>query len=75
MAASTQTSELNEAFAQYKPENFAEIIGKLAGDKANLKIDIQELKLCIRKTRFEINGQISFNVIHKKPLIQTSAER
>jgi hypothetical protein len=67
MAASTQTSELEEKIAQYKPENLAEIIDKLAGDKDNLKVDIQNVKFHLGKSKFEVNGEVNFNVIHKAP--------
>jgi hypothetical protein len=67
MAASTQTSELEEKIAQYKPENIAEIIDKLAGDKDNLKVDIQNVKFWLGKSKFEVNGELNFNVVHKTP--------
>jgi hypothetical protein len=66
-AASTQSSELQKKILQYKPDNLAMIIGKLAGDKNNLKVDIQQLKFCLGKTKFEVNGEVNFNVIYKKP--------
>jgi hypothetical protein len=62
-----QTSELHEAFSKYKPENFAEIIDKLVGDKNNLRVDIQAVKFTLQKQTYEINGTLNFNVIHKTP--------
>ncbi len=67
MATPTQTSELQDTFEKYKPENLAEIMDKLAGDKDNLRVDVQAVKFTLRKQKFEINGVINFNVIHKTP--------
>ena len=67
MADSSQSSELTEKISQYKPQNMAEIIDKLAGGKSNLKVDVQKLKFSLGKTKYEVDGQVNFNVIHKKP--------
>ena len=74
MAVSTQTSELQEAFAKYKPENLAEIIDKLAGDKDNLRVDVRAVKFTLRKQKFELNGVINFNVFHDSPNAHAKAK-
>ncbi len=73
MAGSIQSSEPAVLLSQYKPENFAEIIAELAGDKPNLKVEVQELKFSLGKTKYEINGQVNF-LIHKKPPTQAHKE-
>ena len=72
MAASSRSSEreLIEKFSQYQPENMAEIIEFLAGGKDNLKIDVQKLRFTVGKQKFEVSGEVNFNVIHKDPLVQ-----
>lgn len=65
MAASSQSSELQQKLAEYKPENLAEIIDKLTGDKDNLRVDVQAVKFCIGKNRYEVSGTVNFNVKHK----------
>ncbi len=71
MANSAQASELHEQFlSAYAPKNLTEIIDKLAGGKENLKVSIKELKFTIRKEKYNINGEIIFNIIHKPPLPQ-----
>ena len=67
MAVSSPSSELEEKILRYQPENLAEIIEKLVGDKDNLKIDVQEVRFSVGKTQYEISGAINFNVIHKNP--------
>jgi len=68
MAASSRSSELIEKFSQYQPENMAEIIEVLAGGKDNLKVDVQKLRFTVGKQKFEVSGEVNFNVIHKDPL-------
>jgi hypothetical protein len=65
MASSTEYSELQQRLAQIKPDNLAEIIDKLAGDKDNLRVDVQSVKLHVGKTAYEVNGVVNFNVLHK----------
>jgi hypothetical protein len=67
MASSTGTSQLQDALSKYDSNDLASIIDKLAGDKDNLRVDIQHVKFCVGKQHFEINGKINFNVIHKDP--------
>lgn len=50
-------------------ENFSKIlriIDKLAGEESSLKINIQELKFNIGKTKSRINGEIQFDITHSK---------
>jgi hypothetical protein len=65
MAVSNGVGGLQQQFSQYKPDNLAEIIDKLAGDKDNLRIDVQSVKFCLRNARYEVNGKVNFNVLHK----------
>jgi hypothetical protein len=67
MASSTEASELQEQLIKYKPDNLATIIGKLAGDKDNLRVEVQRIKFTLRKQKYEINGTVNFNVIYKTP--------
>jgi hypothetical protein len=67
MTTASEDSGLQKVFSQYKPDNLAEIIDKLAGDKDNLRVDVQAVKFCLGKARYEVNGKVDFNVIHKKP--------
>ncbi len=64
----SQSSELIEKFSQYHPENMAKIIEFLAGGNDNLKVDVQKLRFSVGKQKFEVNGEVNFNVIHKNPL-------
>jgi len=57
-------SELQTALSKFK---MAEIIEKLAGDKDNLRVDIKQVKFTLRNKRFEIDGTVNFNVVHKAP--------
>ncbi len=66
MAAPSQPTEWQQRLSQYKPDKLAEIIDKLAGEKCNLKISIQELKFNYRKTKYAVSGEINFNVVHAK---------
>jgi|WetSurMetagenome_2_1015567.scaffolds.fasta_scaffold07137_9 hypothetical protein len=65
MAAPTDTSQLQDLLSKYQSNNLASIIAKLAGDKDNLHIDIQQVKFFVGKQNFEINGKVSFNVLRK----------
>ena len=63
----SQTNQLNEALSGYKSDDIAMIIDKLAGDKDNLRVDIQHVKLKVRNQRIELNGSINFKIFHKTP--------
>ncbi len=67
MQSSSELKELHDQLAQYKPGNMAEIIDKLAGGKDNLRVEIQKVRFNLRRVGYEVNGQVNFNVIHKKP--------
>jgi hypothetical protein len=75
MANSTQNSELTEALSRYRPDNMAEIIDRLAGDKDNLRVDVKAVKLTVRNTKLEVNGVINFYVVHKTPDVHQKIER
>jgi hypothetical protein len=61
------TSQLQDALSKYSSNDLASIIEKLSGDKDNLRVDVQQVKFCVGKQHFEINGTFNFNVIHKTP--------
>ena len=63
----SQTNQLQEAISAYAPENFTTIIDRLAGDKDNLRIELQHVKFSIRKTNIELNGAVNFRIIHRIP--------
>jgi hypothetical protein len=65
MTSSSEYSELQQRLAQIKPDNLAKIIDKLAGDKDNLKVDVQAVRFHIGKTAYEVSGVVNFNVLHK----------
>jgi hypothetical protein len=67
MAASTDSSQLQDLLSKYQSNNLASIIEKLTGDRDNLHIDIQQVKFFVGKQNFEINGKVSFNVLHTQP--------
>jgi hypothetical protein len=67
VANSTQQGDFSEALARYKPDNLAEIIGRLAGGENNLRVDVQAVKFTLRGTGFEVNGAIDFKIFHKTP--------
>ena len=68
MSDSSQANDFLKNFSQYQPENMAEIIELLAGGKDNLKVDVQKLRFTVGKQKFEVSGEVNFNVIHKNPL-------
>ena len=46
--------------------SIAEIIDKLAGEKSNLRVDIQDIIFTIGGKQYELAGQVYFNVIRQK---------
>ena len=56
-------SDAQSILSQFR---MAEILEKLAGDNDNLRVDIQNIKFSLRDQRFEIDGKIDFNVIHRR---------
>ncbi len=66
MQSSSDLKELHDQLALYKPENMAEIIDKLSGGKDNVRVEVQKLRFNLRGISYEVNGQVNFNVIHKK---------
>jgi hypothetical protein len=55
-------SEFQTILSNFK---MAEIIEKIAGGKDNVRVDIQQVKFTLRNQRFEIDGKVDFNVVHK----------
>jgi hypothetical protein len=74
MTVPSQSSELREKILQYQPENMAEIIEKLAGNKDNIKISVQEVKFRIGKIKYEVSGEVNFNIIHKNSNTHSKAK-
>jgi hypothetical protein len=47
-------------------DNLLSLIDKLAGDKSNIKLDVQDLKLNIEGTRVTVNGEVNLDVVYSK---------
>jgi hypothetical protein len=62
-----QTDLLQDALSGYTRDDITSIIDKLAGDKDNLRVDLKHVKFTVRNERFDINGIVNFNVVHKIP--------
>ena len=56
--------DLQSALSKFR---MAEIIEKIAGNRDNLCVEIKDVKFSLSGQRFEIDGTINFNVIHKTP--------
>ena len=67
MATPNDSSQLQDLLSKYQSNNLASIIEKLTGDKDSLRVDIQQVKFSVGKQNFEIDGKVSFNVLHKNP--------
>ena len=55
---------LSEKTRQNQLDLFAEVIATLAGDKPNLKISLQDVKLSIGNAKIALNGEVVFNLIY-----------
>ncbi len=53
-----------EVLSQKWSSTVARIIDKIAGNQANLQIDVQELTFNIGKTKHTLTGKVNFNVVH-----------
>ena len=58
--------ELKQEFSKWKPNLISEIIDKLAGEKSNLRVDIQDIIFAIGGKQYELAGQVYFNVVQQK---------
>ncbi len=59
----------------YESSKLLRIIGRLAGDKPNLKLNFFEFTFSRGDTKYTVNGEVTFNVIRPKQLmISTSRE-
>jgi hypothetical protein len=56
---------LQDALSRYKQETIVSIIDRIAGEKDNLRVDLQHVKFVLRGTKFELNGTFNFNIKHK----------
>jgi|WetSurMetagenome_2_1015567.scaffolds.fasta_scaffold17729_5 hypothetical protein len=56
---------LQDALSKYNQETIVSIIDRIAGDKDNLRVDLQHVKFTLRGIKFEINGNFNFNIKHK----------
>jgi hypothetical protein len=56
---------LQDALSRYKKETIVSIIDRIAGNKDNLRVDLQHVKFTLRGAKFEINGAFNFNIKHK----------
>lgn len=64
MINDSEKSKLTETIRQNNLDSFTRIIDVLSGDKSNIRIIIQEVKVNMGKTKLTLNGEVNFNVIH-----------
>jgi hypothetical protein len=56
----TQSDFLRDALSGYNQRDLTAIIDRLAGDKDNLRIDLNHVRLSAGNQKFELNGMVSF---------------
>ena len=59
-------SELKDQLSKLNPDGLASIIGQLAGDKSNLKIEVSELKFNVGGRDVKLTGLVNFDVVHER---------
>lgn len=67
VSMATQSDFLRDALSGYNQRDLAAIIDRLAGDKDNLRIDLNHVRLSAGNQKFELNGMVSFKIFHKPP--------
>jgi hypothetical protein len=72
--SSSESNHNIEHASELKSSKLLRMIGKLAGDKPNLKISFEEFKFSRGKTRYTINGNVYFNVIRDNPSSSPTSE-
>jgi hypothetical protein len=65
MSSFSTANPLQDAVAKIKPDNFAQIIDKLAGEKDNLRVDVRAVRFRMGNVTYEVSGEVNFNVKHK----------
>ncbi len=66
MSVSEESKYTIENASEIGSSKLLKIIGKLAGDKPNLKVSFQELKFNRGNTKYVLNGEINFNILRPK---------
>ena len=68
----TQTNFLRDILSGYSQQDLAAIIEGLAGDKDNLRIDLNHVKFCVGDRKFEFNGLVNFKIFRKPPSVDAA---
>ncbi|MGE5556867.1 MAG: hypothetical protein ACM3UY_11515 [Methanocella sp.] len=68
----TQSDFLRDALSGYNQRDLTAIIDRLAGDKDNLRIDLNHVRLSAGNQKFELNGMVNFKIFHKPPNAHTT---
>ncbi len=69
MSVSDEANYTIDKTSEIGSSKLLKIIGKLAGDKPNLKVSIQELNFNRGNTKYVLNGEINFNIVRPKDAI------
>jgi hypothetical protein len=69
MSVSDESNYTIENTSEMESSKLLKIIGKLAGNKPNLKVSFQELKFNRGNTKYLLNGEINFNIFRPKDAI------
>lgn len=64
MINDSEHMEFTKIYPQSSLTTFAKIIEKLSGNKSNIKITLQEVKLNTGKATVTLNGEVNFNIFH-----------
>jgi hypothetical protein len=63
MAVFEEKIVVSEDFSRPMPSSVLKIIGKLAGDKSNMQIRVEDLVLVFGRTKYRVNGEVNFDVV------------
>ncbi len=69
MSVSDESKYTIENSSEIGSSKLLKLIGKLAGDKPNLKVSFQELRFNRGNTKYVLNGEINFNIVRPKEAI------